>query len=350
MPVTVIVGGQFGSEGKGKVAHFLAREMEATVAIRVGGPNSGHTVIDRSGRAVIFKQLPTAALLPDVYCVLPAGSYIRLDILQEEIRTSGIDKKRILIDPNAVVITDREVTDERESLLRSLIGSTQSGTGSAVIARAARLGGVKLARDEEALQDYVGPVIKFLRDRLDMNERVLIEGTQGFGLSLLHSPHYPFATSRDTTAAGFISEAGLSPLDVDDVVMVIRAFPIRVAGNSGPLPQEITWSDITLGSNSSNPIIETTSVTRSVRRVAKFDAQIVRNAIKHNQPTSIILNHADYCDNACYNGEPTLIVGSVIKEIEKNICRKINYIGTGPATLVLNEMVTRRQFTDKCLL
>ena len=70
MPVTVIVGGQFGSEGKGKVAHFFAREMGACAAIRVGGPNSGHTVISEKG-PIIFKQLPTAAILPDVQCVLP---------------------------------------------------------------------------------------------------------------------------------------------------------------------------------------------------------------------------------------------------------------------------------------
>lgn len=69
MPVTVIVGGQFGSEGKGKVAHFFAQEKKAAVAIRVGGPNSGHTVIDSSGSPIVFRQLPTAALLPHVTCV-----------------------------------------------------------------------------------------------------------------------------------------------------------------------------------------------------------------------------------------------------------------------------------------
>ena len=70
MPVTVVVGGQFGGEGKGKVAHYLAREMGAKVAVRVGGSNSGHTVIDPAGNALILRQLPTPSILTDVTCVL----------------------------------------------------------------------------------------------------------------------------------------------------------------------------------------------------------------------------------------------------------------------------------------
>jgi adenylosuccinate synthase len=81
MPVTVVVGGQFGSEGKGKVAHFLAQETGASVAVRVGGSNSGHTVIDQSDTPIIFQQLPTAAILPNVTCVIGAGSYINPEIL-----------------------------------------------------------------------------------------------------------------------------------------------------------------------------------------------------------------------------------------------------------------------------
>ena len=90
MPITIIVGGQYGSEGKGKVAHALAKEMGASVAVRIGGPNSGHTVISPSGDPIIFKHLPTAAILPDVTCVLGAGSYINPDILLAEIKVAGL--------------------------------------------------------------------------------------------------------------------------------------------------------------------------------------------------------------------------------------------------------------------
>jgi adenylosuccinate synthase len=90
MPVTVVVGGQFGSEGKGKVAHYLARELGATAAVRVGGPNSGHTVVGPEGRKIIFRQLPTASILPDIVCVLPAGSYVDKEVLFREVRLTGL--------------------------------------------------------------------------------------------------------------------------------------------------------------------------------------------------------------------------------------------------------------------
>lgn len=331
MPVTVIVGGQFGSEGKGKVAHFMARELAATVAIRVGGPNSGHTVIGPEGVPIIFKQLPTAALLPHVQCLLPTGSYLRTDILLQEMKLARLDPERLLIDPNAVVITDRELSEEGESELRSSIGSTLSGTGAAVIARARRIGTIRLARDEEVLKPFVRPAVQFLRERLDKKERVLIEGTQGFGLSVLHSPHYPFATSRDTTAAGFVAEAGLSPLDVDDIVLVIRAFPIRVAGNSGPLPEEISWETLDHESGHPSGIAEYTSVTKSLRRVARFDPAIVRGALAVNRPTRIALNHVDHVDIECAaTGSPSRRAISFVREVMSYVNAPIDYVGFGP--------------------
>ena len=334
MPVTVIVGGQFGSEGKGKVAHYFAREMGASVAIRVGGPNSGHTVISEKG-SIIFKQLPTAAILPNVECVLPAGSYISPDILFEEIRHANLAPSRLLIDPNAVVITNDNLIEERNSRLGAAIGSTQSGTGAVVSARINRLGNVRLARDDESLKPFVRPATPFLRERLNKKERIIIEGTQGFGLSVLHARDYPYTTSRDTTAAGFVAEAGLSPLDVDDIVLVIRAFPIRVAGNSGPLPREFTWEELTTESGSDFPIIEYTSVTKNIRRVARFDPEIVRQAVMYNRPTRIVLNHLDYLDvrnTAFQNYTPETFF--LLRYFEEEIGYHISYAGFGPDHLI----------------
>lgn len=336
MPASVIVGGQFGSERKRKVAHFVAKEMGATVAIRVGGPNSGHTVIGPCGDSIIFKQLPTAALLPQVKCVLPAGSYLRTHILLYEMKIARLDGERLLIDPNAVVITQRECFKERDSKLRSSIGSTLSGTGAAVIARASRNGPVSFARDEELLKPFVRPVIPFLRESLDNKERVLIEGTQGFGLSVLHSPHYPFATSRDTTAAGFMAEAGLSPLDVDDIVLVIRAFPIRVPGNSGPLHDEISWDTVARESGHPQSVAEYTSVTKALRRVARFDPTIVRSAIATNRPTRIALNHIDYVDAECaITNRLTTRATSFVRDVTSSLGTSIDYVGFRPDHLRL---------------
>lgn len=330
MPVTVVVGGQFGSEGKGKVAHHLAREMGASVAVRVGGPNSGHTVFSEDSLPLIFRQLPTAAILPDVRCILPAGSYILPSLLLEEMRIANLSPERLIIDPNAVIITRENIDEEKDSKLRQAIGSTLSGTGVAVVSRISRLSGVKLARDEEVLQPFIRRTGPFLYEQLRKKERVLIEGTQGFGLSVLHSPHYPYVTSRDTTAAGFLAEAGLSPMDVDDVVLVIRAFPIRVSGNSGPLPNEISWNDLTKECGCENSIVEYTSVSKTVRRVAKFDPEIVRQAIMHNRPTRIILNHLDYVDaNYAKAKSLTHQVVRFVAEVESEIGQRIDYFGFG---------------------
>lgn len=335
MPVTVVVGGQFGGEGKGKVAHFLAQEMDALIAVRVGGSNSGHTALDSFGNAVILRQLPTAALLPDVACVLSAGSYIDVDVLLAEIEKVGLSHERLFIDPNAVIISEQEQLEEKNSSLRKCIGSTLSGTGAALLKRISRSSSDLLAKNETRLQQYIRPVAPFLRERLAKGERIIIEGTQGFGLSLLHSQYYPYATSRDTTAATFVAEAGLSPLDVDDIVMVLRAFPIRVAGNSGPLPNEIDWETLTTESKSGQPLIELTSVTKTKRRVARFDADLVRQAIMINQPSRIVMNHLDYIEGSL---SLTNRVAKFVVEIECSIGRNLDYLGFGPSIMAQNTL------------
>lgn len=334
MPVTVVVGGQFGSEGKGKVAHFFAKEQKATVAVRVGGTNSGHTVIDPSGVALVFRQLPTAALLPHVTCVLGAGSYIDLDVLFDELARVGLSEDRLRIDPNAMLITEHERLEEKNSHLRESIGSTLSGTGAAVRRRIERSNSVRLAKHEDRLYQFVKPVVPFLREKLAEKERVIIEGTQGFGLSLLHSIDYPYVTSRDTTAAAFIAEAGLSPLDVDEIVLVLRAFPIRIGGNSGHLPYEVDWQTVSSESGSSLPLVEHTSVTRSVRRVGRFDDDVVRQAIMVNRPTCIVLNHLDYVDFSCHDSNVLSEKASrFVDEVEACIGVAVDYVGFGPSSL-----------------
>ena len=343
MPVTVVIGGQFGGEGKGKVAHFLAKEMEAKVAVRVGGTNSGHTVIDPFGNALILRQLPTASIIPNVTCVLGAGSYIDTSILFDEMKRTGLAQDRLFIDPNAVIITENEVNTEKISSLRDSIGSTLSGTGGAVLRRISRDGLAKLAKNDDRLSPYIRPIVPLLRDMLSKGERIVIEGTQGFGLSVLHTPYYPYATSRDTSAAGFVSEAGLSPLDVDDIVLVIRAFPIRVNGNSGPLPNEISWDIINSKGRNQEKILEYSSVTKKIRRVARFHPEIVNMAIMANQPTRIVLNHLDYVDFQCSASNVlTNKASKFIDAIECLIKRRIDHMGFGPSSMVMRNDYKRK--------
>ncbi len=336
MPVSIVVGGQYGSEGKGKVAHYLAREMQAKFAVRCGGPNSGHTVIDEQGNARIFQQLPTAAILPDVKLAICAGSYINVDILLKEINETNIDDTRLVIDPDAVIISEELKQRETKSGLIEGIGSTGSGTGAAVAARINRERSLLFAKNIPELKPFISDVPKILRNALDHKKRIIIEGTQGFGLSPSHSRHYPYVTSRDTTAAAFLAETGLSPIDVDNVVLTIRAFPIRVPGNSGPLDNEISWENIRFEGGHQEQIEEKTSVTKKTRRVARFSAGIVNKAVVTNNPSTIILNHLDYICSKNQNNS-NLIISKFISTVEKAIKHKISYLGFGPESIERNE-------------
>lgn len=333
MSVSVIFGGQWGSEGKGKTTYFFTKKFHASAVVRVGGPNSGHTIVNKEGERMAFQILPVASILEDVTCVLPAGSYIDLEILEREINVSGIPDKNLKIHPNAVIINKEARDREHAECLNSRIGSTESGTGDAVIARIKRDSRIHLARDIQDLRPFLCNTEEFLRTELSHSHEVIIEGTQGFGLSVLHAKEYPYVTSRDTSAAAFVSEAGVSPFDVKNIIMTLRAFPIRVAGNSGPMPNETTWEDITRRAGASSKIMERTTVTRRIRRIAEFDAEIVRRSIVSNRPNLMVLNHCDYFDYSINNKKYlSPIAEEMVSEIEKQI-GAIDYIGTGDQTL-----------------
>lgn len=350
MPVSIIVGGQYGSEGKGKVAYQWAKTKRASVAVKVGGTNSGHTIY-HNGEKHVFRVLPAACVLKDVTCVLPAGSYIDLTLLSQEMEEAHITKDRVKIDPNAVILTNAETYHERLAGIGKAIGSTESGTGAGVMKRIERsLKMYPVFAHEVDLPGILTNTKKFLRDRLSNNEEVVIEGTQGYGLSVLHSKTYPFVTARDTTAAGFLSETGLSPFDVRNIVMVVRTYPIRVAGNSGPLKNEIDWETVTKESGSKEPIMEKTSVTHNVRRVARFDPDLVKDAIIANNPNVLVLNHVDYFDKTfeTYKSgdERYMFSRSQVNKIfrlETQIGRSFDFFGVGPE----EELIPRNSVYDR---
>lgn len=335
MPVSIVVGGQLGSEGKGKVANYIVQQTKAAVAVRCGGSNSGHTVVAPSGRSVILRHLPTAVVNPDTILVLCAGSYIDVGVLLAEIAEFNVDPKRLKIAPNAVIITkDMLQAEQRQGIVAS-IGSTGSGTGAAVTGRIRRSSSILFASAIPELSEYIAPVGNILHNRLRYGDRIVIEGTQGFGLSLLHSPFYPAVTSRDTTAAGFLSEVGLSPMDVDDVIMVLRSFPIRVSGKSGPMIDEIDWDTVTKESGSPDDLTEFSSVSKNIRRVGRLDPGMVRKAIMYNKPTRIVMNHMDHVDHAMKTRTTlTSKAFNFVTEAEIAIGASIDYYGTNPSDII----------------
>jgi len=335
MPVSVVVGGQYGSEGKGKVALYIAQHSGAHAVVRVGGPNSGHTGIDQTGRPWVLRQLPAAALASDAVIVLPAGSLIDPSVLLVETNRLDIQPERLIIDSNASVVLPRHRSEEAEEHLVERIGSTGSGTGAALRDRLSRNSKHVLAGDYPPLKPFTRPFVAgLLRDFLNHRKRVVIEGTQGFGLSLWHATAYPHATSRDTTAASFVAESGLAPQDVDDVVLVIRSFPIRVGGNSGPLENEIDWPTLAAEAGLPSNYVELTSATKRVRRVARFHPEIVRRAIAVNQPHRVVMNHLDYVDPAASTKGLGPLGWRFLTGVEKEIERRVDLIGLAPNRLV----------------
>jgi adenylosuccinate synthase len=191
-----------------------------------------------------------------------------------------------------------------------------------------------LAEHVDELAPFLGDTTAILRRYLSAGKRVVIEGSQGFGLSVLHGGYWPKATARDTTAAGFISEAGISPLDVDDVTMVLRCHPIRVAGDSGTLFRETTWNNISAESGCPFALAEYTTVTKKLRRVGQFDAELVQRAIAVNRPTRIVLNHLDYIDWSVRTTHISVRARDFIEEIEERIGQRIDWVGVGPDKLI----------------
>jgi adenylosuccinate synthase len=163
---------------------------------------------------------------------------------------------------------------------------------------------------------------------------VRIEGTQGSGLSLYHGLYYPKATSRDTNAAGFVSEVGLSPRLISEIVLVFRTFPIRVAGQqAGPLYDELTWERLQTESGSPVPLHEYTSVTHKLRRVARFDWAAAEHAITINRPTRVAVNFVDYLSFGNRAAAHWAALDDGAKAFTERIERlgpRVRYIGTGP--------------------
>lgn len=282
MPATIVVGGQYGSEGKGKVVALLANRSKSPWLVRCGGPNSGHTVtID--GNDLILRQVPCCSQPHEATFCISAGCAIDETVLLRELDMLNIDRQRIIVDPRAVIVTEADREAERLGLKD--IASTCSGTGAASVRRMSRRSDVYLARTSDAISSRcrVETVAPLLHNVLDSGGDVIVEGTQGFALSLLHGPHYPFVTSRDTTAAGFAMEVGLSPRLINDIVLVVRTFPIRVGGSSGPFAREISWEQIASYSGAPTVFPEYTSVTKRLRRVAEFDIEAVKLACQYNR-------------------------------------------------------------------
>lgn len=302
--VDVLVGGQYGSEGKGNIAHYLAPEYD--VLVRVGGPNAGHKVFRPGLDPFTFRQLPSGALgNPNAKLVIGAGAVIGLNVLLAEVAELAITESQLLIDPQAMIIDESDIEWE-ESTLKGAIGSTAQGIGAATARKILYRRPdttVRLAKNIPALRHYIGDTIEFFAQCISAGKKIMLEGTQGTSLSLHHG-HYPHVTSRVTSAAACLAEAGLASRQVRRTVMVCRTYPIRVGdsvdGNtSGYMSQPLSFQEVARRSGIPDAELKSTeigSVSGRQRRIAEFDWSQFRRSLLLNGPTDITLTFADYLD------------------------------------------------------
>ncbi|MCX7641472.1 MAG: adenylosuccinate synthetase [Elusimicrobiales bacterium] len=284
--VDIICGGQAGDEGKGKIAAYLAIKDKYDYCIKVGGPNAGHTVFV-NGKPIALRSIPAGFVNPKTKLILPAGSYVIAEWLYEEIKETNT-QDRLIIDPNCVVITERQKKEERENLhLMGNIGSVGTGLGIAIRDRIERKK-ILFAKDCPQLKKYIKSTYEILVKEIEKGKKILIEGTQGIKLSLLHGD-YPYTTSRDTTASTFLSESGLGPKYVKDIYLIIKPYVSRVG--PGPLKNEITNPKELEKYHTQGR--EIGSVSKRLRRIGKFEFETVKKAILINSATKIAVTHFD---------------------------------------------------------
>ena len=333
--VDVMVGGQYGSEGKGQVAAYLSSEYD--LLVRVGGPNAGHKVkIDNS--SFTFRHLPSGTLSSRAQLAIGPGAVLHVPTLLKEISDCRVDSDRLSIDPQAMIISEQD--KGREAGLMANIGSTGQGVGEATARRILSRGlpNIKFAKDVPLLQPFVRELCGILEDAFRQNNKVFLEGTQGTGLSLYHGS-YPFVTSRDTTVAGCLAESGISPSRVRKVIMVCRTYPIRVKSpkgkDSGPMSQKVTWAEVErragfpMGHLSG---LEKGSVSGNLRRVGEFDWTLLRKAASLNAPTDVAITFADYIkkenENARRFEQLTIPTIRFIEEVERVAAAPVTLIST----------------------
>ena len=333
MTSTVVVGGFFGDEGKGKIISYLAIKDNPKIIVRGGaGPNAGHTIRD-GDKTYKVRMLPSGFLNKTAKVMIGPGVVINPSVLLKEIQDFDASG-RTFIDKHCGIIEESHLIRDSKGELKEKIGSTGSGTGPANADRAMRI--LKLAKDVDSLSSLIVDVPAEINSALSLNQNVLVEGTQGTFLSLWHGT-YPFVTSKDVTASGICADVGLGPKKVDEVIVVFKAYVTRVG--TGPLAKELTLEEA-----ESKGWSEFGTVTGRHRRAADFDFDLARRAIMLNSATQISITKLDVlfpnCAGKTSFQELSDDAQSFINNIEEKLNTPVTIIGTGPN---VNEIIDRRK-------
>ena len=332
MTSTVVIGGFFGDECKGKIISYLALHDKPSIVVRGGaGPNAGHTIKD-GDKIYKVRMLPSGFLNKDAKVMVGPGVVVNPSVLLKEINDFDVEG-RAFLDYNCGIIEESHKEADSQGRLKEKIGSTGSGTGPANAERAMRT--LKMAKEIDELESYLTDVPLEVNSALDRNENVLIEGTQGTHLSLWHGT-YPFVTTKDVTASGICADVGIGPKKVDDVIVVFKAYLTRVG--TGPMPGELSAEE-----TSAKGWEEFGTVTGRLRRAAEFDFGLAKRAIMLSSANQISITKLDVrfpnCAGITSYDELEEDAKSFIKKIEKELGVKVTLIGTGPS---VNDVIDLR--------
>lgn len=287
-----VVDGQFGSTGKGLAVGMLA-EVYGDRSIHIttsAGPNSGHTSYFNDEPHVLT-QLPTFAVQKAlrhptrlVTATMNAGSVIVPSKLIEEVER--YPNLRIVVHPAAAIVTEQ--AQDIEASLKKSIGSTGKGTGGALALKVLRQAGSIAWHTKKSLR-HAQITINAPSPHVSNMMPTLVEVSQGFSLGI-NQGFFPYCTSRECTVLQGLADAEIHPRGYGGCMMIVRTYPIRVGGNSGPgYPdqEEITWDELGV-----TP--ERTTVTNKERRVFTWSDTQYKAALMANKPEIVFVNFVNY--------------------------------------------------------
>ena len=327
MTCSILVGGAWGDEGKGKCITYLCSNDKPSIIARAGvGPNAGHSV-EFNGEKYGLRLTPSGFVHTDAKLMIGAGVLVNPDVLYKEFDDLAKYnvKERMSIDSRCAIITEDHMDRDKSSEhLAKKIGSTGSGCGPANSDRVMRT--INLARDYPELEEYITDVSLEVNEATNDGEEVFIEGSQGFALSLYYGT-YPFVTSKDTTASTFAADVGVGPTKVDEVIDVFKAYISRVG--EGPFPTEMTQEEA-----ESRGLEEYGVVTGRRRRIGYFDMELAKESCRINGATQIALTcverlYPDCARTQDYN-DLSAETKAFINDIESETNVPVTIISTGP--------------------
>ncbi len=298
MSVDVVVGIQWGDEGKGRIVDFFARGFDV-VARFGGGDNAGHSLVVGEQR-IALRLVPSGALQPRVELFVGGGCVVNPNTLVEEfdkLAKAGVDLARIAVSDRAHVVLSGQI--ERDRLQEQerggeAIGTTGRGIGPAYADRAARTGMTvrrfcdeERSRAAERIAPHVVDGVGYMHERLEKNKKILAEGAQGTMLDVVYGT-YPYVTSSQTLAGAACTGLGVGPKAIGRVIGVAKAYCTRVG--AGPFPSELQDSD---GERLRERGREFGTVTGRPRRCGWFDAVAGRYAVRVNGLGSLALTKLD---------------------------------------------------------